>query len=88
MPVDASLRIICLQNSVLCSDVEAFCLWLSQVLLSIQRVQREMPSADAGSRGADADTGANRGALKVSSCQAYDYLLLAALRAQVPDCCW
>jgi hypothetical protein len=50
-----------------------------QVLLSISRLQREMPPADGGGD----VSGAGRGTLKVSSCQAYDYLLMAALRAQV-----
>lgn len=60
-----------------------------QVLLSIERLQREMPGGERGGsptpgeRG-EGGSGLQRGnALKVSSCQAYDYLLLAALRAQV-----
>lgn len=52
-----------------------------QVLLSISRVQREMPAADGAAAAGDA--AARGGTLKVSSCQAYDYLLMAALRAQV-----
>ena len=54
------------------------------MLLAIQRVQREMPSADLASRGADAaEPSSSKATLKVSSCQAYDHLLVAALRSQV-----
>jgi hypothetical protein len=55
-----------------------------QVLLSIERLQREMPHSGSPTPG-ERDTGgsARHGALKVSSCQAYDYLLLAGLKAQV-----
>lgn len=55
-----------------------------QVLLSLQRVQRELlPQEGPGARPEDlaADS---RGQLRVNSCQAYDFLLDAALRAQ---CC-
>lgn len=45
----------------------------------VQRTQREMPGAD----GPRDEPGSSKGALKVSSCQAFDYILLAALRAQV-----
>jgi hypothetical protein len=63
-----------------------------QVLLSVSRAQREMPPADggvgapAGGEVIDA-AGLSRGGgtLKVSACQAYDYLLMAALRAQLCD---
>jgi len=55
-----------------------------QVLLSIARVQREMPPVEGmGADGGNATGRANT--LKVSSCQAYDYLLMAALRAQLCD---
>jgi hypothetical protein len=58
-----------------------------QVLLSISRGQREMPPAEgAGAPGeVDAAGLARGGTLKVSACQAYDYLLMAALRAQMCD---
>jgi hypothetical protein len=46
----------------------------------IQRTQRELPNSEALARAEDVGS---RGALKVSACQAYDYVLLAALRAQV-----
>jgi hypothetical protein len=52
-----------------------------QVLVSISRVQREMPPAGGGGGGGEGG-GATSGSLKVSSCQAYDFLLMAALRAQ------
>lgn len=52
---------------------------LLQVLLMVQRTQRELP----GSEGAREDGGSDKGTLKVSSCQAYDYILLAALKTQV-----
>lgn len=55
-----------------------------QVLLSVERLQREMPYSSSPTPGErDASGTARHGALKVSSCQAYDYLLLAALKAQV-----
>jgi hypothetical protein len=41
-----------------------------------------MPSADA-SRSGEADATPHRTTLKVSSCQAYESLLMAALRSQV-----
>ncbi len=53
---------------------------MPQVLLMIQRTQRELPNSEALARAEDVGS---RGALKVSACQAYDYVLLAALRAQV-----
>jgi hypothetical protein len=50
-----------------------------QVLLMVQRTQRELP----GYEGPREEATQDKGTLKVSSCQAYDYLLLAALKAQV-----
>jgi hypothetical protein len=58
---------------VVCCDV------LAQVLLMVQRTQRELP----GYEGPREEATQDKGTLKVSSCQAYDYLLLAALKAQV-----
>jgi hypothetical protein len=49
------------------------------VLLMVQRTQRELP----GYEGPREEATQDKGTLKVSSCQAYDYLLLAALKAQV-----
>jgi hypothetical protein len=61
-----------------------------QVLLSIARLQREMPPAEGGggAPGGDGNATARANTLKVSSCQAYDYLLMAALRAQVGLIWW
>lgn len=50
-----------------------------KVLLMVQRTQREIP----GTEGPREESGSSKGVLKVSSCQAYDYILLAALKAQV-----
>jgi hypothetical protein len=58
------------------------CPCLPQVLLSVARQQRPMPSADVG-RSGEADATPHRTTLKVSSCQAYDSLLMAALSSQV-----
>ncbi|WIA31955.1 hypothetical protein OEZ86_002812 [Tetradesmus obliquus] len=49
-----------------------------KVLLMVQRTQRELP----GYEGPREEATQDKGTLKVSSCQAYDYLLLAALKAQ------
>lgn len=57
----------------------AWLLALGQVLLMVQRTQRELP----GYEGPREEATQDKGTLKVSSCQAYDYLLLAALKAQV-----
>lgn len=54
-----------------------------RVLLMVQRTQRELP----GSQGPREELGSSRGVLKVSSCQAYDYILFAALKAQVNTSC-
>lgn len=51
-----------------------------KVLLVVQRSQRELPP---GAEGPREESGPGRGTLKVSSCQAYDYILLAALKSQV-----
>lgn len=51
-----------------------------KVLLVVQRSQRELPP---GAEAAREESGPGRGTLKVSSCQAYDYILLAALKSQV-----
>jgi hypothetical protein len=53
-----------------------------KVLLFVQKAQRELPPGAEGPRGEEA-TGPGKGTLKVSSCQAYDYILLAALKSQV-----
>lgn len=53
-----------------------------KVLLFVQKAQRELPPGAEGPRGEEA-AGPGKGTLKVSSCQAYDYILLAALRSQV-----
>lgn len=65
-----------------CTEGLPCCPHLPQVLLSVQRQQRPMPSADA-SRSGEADATPHRTTLKVSSCQAYESLLMAALRSQV-----
>lgn len=52
-----------------------------KVLLFVQKTQRELPPGAEGGRGEEAGPG--KGTLKVSSCQAYDYILLAALKSQV-----
>lgn len=65
-----------------CTEGSPCCPHLLQVLLSVQRQQRPMPSADA-SRSGEADATPHRTTLKVSSCQAYESLLMAALRSQV-----
>jgi hypothetical protein len=61
-----------------------------RVMLTMSRTQRELPpgAGDLGGgvgRGAGGDDagGQSKATLKVSSCQAYDYILLAALRSQV-----
>ena len=61
-----------------------------QVLLSISRLQREMPPAEGPGGGGEVPAGGGGGGggqarastLKVSACQAYDHLLMAGLRAQ------
>jgi hypothetical protein len=61
-----------------------------RVLLGVARLQRELPPgaapACAGMR--DDAGGQSKGSLKVSSCQAYDYILLAALKSQVGLVWW
>lgn len=52
-----------------------------KVLLFVQKTQRELPPGAEGARGEEAGPG--KGTLKVSSCQAYDFILLAALKSQV-----
>jgi hypothetical protein len=57
----------------------ADCLWADlQVLLMVNRSLRELPGTDGFREEVN-----SRGMLKVSSCQAFDYLLQAALSAQV-----
>ncbi|KAF8071059.1 SPBC16D10.01c [Scenedesmus sp. PABB004] len=54
-----------------------------KVLLTIQRTQRELPGQGfPEAAAAREEGGASKGTLKVSSFQAYDYVLLAALKAQ------
>lgn len=52
-----------------------------RVLLMVQRTQRELP----GTEGPREEQGSSKGVLKVSSSQAYDYILLAALKVQVSN---
>ncbi len=60
-----------------------------QVLLSIERVQRELhdrgssPSPLPGAAPGGSGSASKVNALKVSASQTYDYLLLASLKAQV-----
>jgi hypothetical protein len=56
-----------------------------KVLLFVQKTQRELPPGAEGTRGEEAGPG--KGTLKVSSCQAYDFILLAALKSQVRSGC-
>lgn len=61
-----------------------------KVLLVVQRSQRELPPGAGGDvaggvlrAGGGGGGGQSKATLKVSSCQAYDYILLAALKSQV-----